>query len=126
VADDAAVADLLSSCTDPVRRLALEIRSRVRTWLPDAIEEIDTSPALIAFTYLPGSYRGLVVAVAPHAAHVNLMFSRGAELVDGDSADLLEGTGKRARHIRFIDPELLDHPGVRALVEEAARRTPRQ
>jgi hypothetical protein len=124
--DEAAVAALLSSSTDPVRRLALEVRSRVRSWLPDATEEIDTSPKLIAFTYLPGSYRGLVVAVAPQTQHVNLMFSRGAELVECDSAGLLEGIGKRARHIRFTDIEQLDDPGVRALVQEAARRTPRE
>lgn len=53
------------------------------------------------------------------------MFSKGVELVELDDAGLLEGTGKKARHITVRSAERLDEPGVRALREAAAARTPR-
>lgn len=108
---------------DPtIRTLAEQIRALVRQVIPEATEEADPSAGLIGFTTQPGTYRGLIVAVAPHTAHVNLMFSRGVELLDADGAELLEGTGKRARHVRFRGPEDVERPGVRTLLEEAARR----
>ncbi|WP_052668447.1 DUF1801 domain-containing protein [Nitriliruptor alkaliphilus] len=108
---------------DPtIRALAERVRALVRQVIPDATEEADPSAGLIGFTTQPGTYRGLIVAVAPHTAHVNLMFSRGVELLDADGAELLEGTGKRARHVRFRGSDDVDRPGVRTLLEEAARR----
>jgi hypothetical protein len=117
--------DLLAPFDPGVRELALEVRALVAEVVPDAAEELDPSAKLIGFTFIPGTYKGLFVAVAPQRAWVNLMFSRGAELVALDDAGLLEGTGKRARHIKFHDRARLAEPGVRALVAEAARRTPR-
>lgn len=60
-----------------------------------------------------------------HRAHVNLMFSKGVELLEVDPSGLLEGTGKRARHIRFTEPGRLADPAVHVLVRAAAQRTPR-
>lgn len=116
---------LLAGLNERVRHLTVRINDLVATLLPDATEEVDTSARMLAFTYHPGTYKGLIVAVAPHTAHVNLMFARGAELVEVDTHGLLEGTGRRARHIRFDDEDDLDRPGIAELVEEAARRTPR-
>lgn len=58
-----------------------------------------------------------------HKAHVHLMFSDGVALAEHDTSGLLEGTGKRARRIKLRDPERLEHPGVRVLLREAAKRT---
>jgi hypothetical protein len=117
--------NLLSTFDDEVRRLALATRDLVREVVPDAAEEFDESARLIGFTFIPGTYRGLFAAVAPQRSHVNLMFSRGVELMELDSSGLLEGTGKRARHIKIRDASLLADPAVRALVAAAAEPTPR-
>lgn len=119
------VADLLAPYSAGVRALALELRALVRDAVPDAAEELDPSAKLIAFTFIPGTYKGLFVAIAPQKAHVNLMFSKGDELVDLDTSGLLEGTGRKARHIKFRDAERLTEPGVRTLVAAAAKLTPR-
>jgi hypothetical protein len=50
------------------------------------------------------------------------MFSKGTELPDPEG--LLEGTGKRARHVKLRSIGDVDRPGVRALVMEAGRATP--
>jgi hypothetical protein len=117
--------DLLASASAEVREVALAVRSLVHDVVPDASEEVDGSAKLIGFTFIPGTYKGMFAAAALHTAHVNLMFSKGVELLEVDEAGLLEGTGKRARHIRFGEVAQVDRPEVRALVAAAAERTPR-
>ncbi len=63
------------------------------------------------------TYAGLICAIAPFRAHVNLMFANGARLPD--PAGLLEGTGKHARHVKLRTAADVDRPGVRALLEAA-------
>lgn len=117
--------DLLSSFTPNVRQIALDLRAMILEVVPDAIEEVDPSAKLIAFTFIPGTYRGLFVAIAPQQSYVNLMFSKGVELLPLDPAGLLQGTGKQARHIRFDNRADVANAHVRTLVSAADGRTPR-
>jgi hypothetical protein len=55
--------------------------------------------------------------IAVYAAHVNLGFYHGAALMD--RAGLLEGTGKRLRHLSFRDVPSTRKPAVAALLREA-------
>lgn len=114
---------LLAGLDEPLLDVVQRLREVLGQWLPDAVEEPDLSARLIGFTYQPGTYKGLLVAIQLQRSHVNLMFARGAELLDHDTTGLLEGTGKRARHIKFREPGDVDRDGVRTLVEEASRRT---
>lgn len=123
--DSTDVDKLIAGASAPVREVIATLRSTLRRLLPDAVEEPDPSAKLIAYTYQPGTYKGLVVAIAVHAAHVNLMFSKGVELLDHDSTGLLEGTGKKARHIKLTEPAQAASYDLHQLVLEAARRTPR-
>lgn len=116
---------VLESHDRSVRELVSQLRALVRQTVPDAVEEPDTSANLIGYTFQPGTYKGLIVAIAPHASHVNLMFAKGAELVEVDRGGLLEGTGKKARHVTFRDSGDVSRAEVRVLIEQAARRTPR-
>jgi hypothetical protein len=104
-----------------VRRLSV----LVREVLPDATTEVDAQGTMVGFTYRPGTYKGLIVAIVPHRRHVNLMFARGVDLLDHEAGGLLEGTGKKARHIAFRAPATVDTPEVRALLRAAAAATPR-
>ncbi len=45
----------------------------------------------------------------------------GATLPDPDG--LLQGTGKRYRHVRLTTPADVEAPALRALLESAARRS---
>ncbi|MFI6496096.1 DUF1801 domain-containing protein [Nonomuraea typhae] len=119
--DQAAV--LIATCSPEIRALAVAARDRLRELLPDASEEVDTSARLIAFTYRPGTYKGLIVAIALHQAHVNLMFARGADLLTQDPTALLEGTGKKARHVKLTDPHRLTDPDLATLIRAAAALT---
>ncbi|HSK90092.1 MAG TPA: DUF1801 domain-containing protein [Euzebyales bacterium] len=121
----AEIADLLAPFSPDVRQIALDLCALVRDVVPDATEEVDPSARLVAFTFIPGTYKGLFAAVALHRSHVNLMFSKGVELLGVDTSGLLEGTGKRARHIKFGERARVDTPDVRALIASAAKRTQR-
>ena len=52
-----------------------------------------------------------------HAAHVNLGFYRGAELPD--PAGLLQGGGKRMRHVKLMPGNEIDEDALEALIEAA-------
>jgi hypothetical protein len=119
------VTELFAPYPPEVRELATQARALMRELIPDAAEEIDTKPPLLGYTYRPGTYKGLILAIMPQKSYVNVVFSKGVELLELDSAGLLEGTGKVARHVKVRDKERLDHPQLRALVTEAAARTPR-
>ncbi|MFD6136123.1 DUF1801 domain-containing protein [Isoptericola sp. NPDC056618] len=123
--DQGDVAAVLDGLAPPVRAVTERLRALVAEVLPDAVEEPDPSARLLGYTYRPGTYVGLVAAVAPYRRHVNLVLARGAALVDDDPHGLLEGAGRRARHVAFRTEEDVDRPGVRELLLAAARRTPR-
>ena len=54
---------------------------------------------------------------AVYAAHVNLGFHRGSELPD--PAGLLEGSGKRMRHVKLKPGEEIDEDALETLVKAA-------
>ena len=55
--------------------------------------------------------------ILPHKNWVNLGFYKGAELPD--PAALLEGTGKKLRHVKVRSIQDADQPQLRTLIEEA-------
>jgi hypothetical protein len=97
--------------------MAEKVRLLILSVMPEAIELVDPPSKIIAYGF-NRTYAGLVCAIAPFTAHVNLMFSRGVDLPD--PAGLLEGTGKRARHVKLRSLADIDHPALRHLLETAA------
>jgi len=59
--------------------------------------------------------RDLTFAIIPHSAHVNLQLPDGVDLPDPDG--LIEGTGKRIRHVKIRSVEQASSPAVRAIVD---------
>jgi hypothetical protein len=107
----------LASYPPQIQKLALDLRALVLSVLPSAIEQVDPPSKIIAYG-IDRTYAGLVCAIAPYRTHVNLMFARGAELPDPEH--LLEGTGKRARHVRITARAEVENPALRTLLEVAA------
>lgn len=106
----------LEDYTEDVQHLARLARVLVLEVFPAAVEQVDPPSRIIAYG-VDRTYRGLVCAIAPQRTYVNLMFARGTDLADEEG--LLEGTGKRARHVKIRGQEGVERPGVRALLEEA-------
>ena len=123
---DADLAMLLEPHTAPVRDAFGALRSLVHEVMPDASEQVDLPDRLLAFGFGPPGgvrMRGLAVALIPHTAHVNVQLADGAQLPD--PSGIVEGTGKRIRHVKCRTLEDVARPALRALIDEqAALRRP--
>jgi hypothetical protein len=111
---DAEVETLVSSHSPAVAESTRALRSVVAEAFPDAVETVDFSNKLIAMGRSMKT-RDLVFAVIPHTAHVNLQLGDGVDLPDPDG--LIEGTGKRIRHVKVRSVEVARSPAVRAIVD---------
>jgi hypothetical protein len=118
------IAPLLDESTPEVRAIFGAALELVREVMPGATEQIDLPDRLVAFGYgSPGATRmsDFAVALIPHSAHVNVQLADGALLED--PAGLIEGTGKRIRHVKCRSVDDVERPGLRGvLAEQAARR----
>ena len=115
---------LLAPQTPIVREVVLALRSLVREVMPDATEQIDLPDRLVAFGFGPPGgtrLRDFAVGLIPHRAHVNVQLAAGARL--DDPTGIVEGTGKRIRHVKCRSLDDLARPALRTLLaDQAARR----
>ena len=95
------------------RRLVLDIR-------PNAVETLDRGNRILGYATGPRARKDMWAGVAPHAHHVNLQLANGA-LID-DPAEIIEGTGKRVRHIRLRSTEDVGRPEVREALQRSLDR----
>lgn len=107
----------LAPYSPEVQAIALALRELVFEVAPDAIEQVDVPARLLAYGWAQ-TYQDTLCVIMPLKAAVNLGLPRGAELTD--PAGLLEGTGKRARHVKVREVKRARQPEVRALLQAAA------
>jgi hypothetical protein len=114
------VDDLLAGYSPAVRDLARQVRALVREVMPNAIEQVDPSAKLIAYS-LGGKMADTVCVIMPLKAAVNLGFYGGTALPASKEAPagLLTGTGKRHRHVRLTTAGDVQAPALRALLRAA-------
>lgn len=99
-----------------VADLALAARTLLLSIAPDAAETVDGGHKTVMY----GSVGGMMDApcyISAHKAHINIGFMQGADLPD--PAGLLEGTGKKLRHVKIKSAEQLTNPALHALIAAA-------
>jgi hypothetical protein len=106
--------ELLSPHSDDVRRLAQSTRRFVRDLLPGVEETIDSSGPYAFYGFGP-SCKVLICTIIVSKAGVKLGIVDGADR--DDPHGLLEGAGKRHRHIVIREAADLRQPGVRELID---------
>lgn len=114
---------LLEPHSQQVREVFLAAADLIRDVAPDANEQVDLPDRLLAFGFGPPGgirMRDLIVALIPHRAHVNLQLADGALLED--PTGIVEGTGKRIRHVKCRSLDDVARPALRALLEQQAAR----
>ena len=92
----------LASHTADVQAAARQLEDVIRTELPDVAVQYDPGNGLLAFGRSM-KMRDLLFALIPHAGWVNLQLADGAILANPDG--LIEGTGKKIRHIKVPTAE---------------------
>jgi hypothetical protein len=95
---EADVAKLLAEHPPEQQAIEHALRATIRREFPGAVEQVDFGNKLIAFGRSM-KMRGLLFALIAHKSWVNLQLADGAELPDPNG--LIEGTGKRIRHIKI-------------------------
>ena len=112
------LADLLAQYPDDVQELARGTRRLLLKLLPAAEESVDSSGPYVFYGYGPG-YKGIVCNIILSRQGVKLGIANGVDL--DDPMRLLEGKGKRHRHIVLEQPSDLRRPGIEPLVRSALR-----
>jgi hypothetical protein len=114
--------DFLSNFSKESQGLALDLRDLVLGMVPEALEQIDVPAHMLAYGYAE-TYKHLICVIILQKDYVNLGFPKGVDLEDPEA--LLEGTGKKARHVKIHTLDEADSPGVLSLLKESIEITPR-
>lgn len=103
----------VSGIARAVRRLVLDVR-------PEVLEALDRGNRIVGYATGPRALKDMWAGVAPHGHHVNLQLANGA-LID-DPASIIEGTGKRVRHIKLRSTDDVARPEVRDALQRSLDR----
>ena len=103
---------VLQMCASHVRETVEALRRVVREAAPEASERGYTGWRNLVYYY-----QGMFCYIAPLKDSVNLGFHRGVDLPDPDG--LLQGTGKKLRHVKVGDRSDIADDALRTLVREA-------
>jgi hypothetical protein len=105
--------EVLASHRPEVVAAARAIQTVIVEELPAAVVHFDRGNGLLAFG-TSSAMGDLLFALIPHASWLNLQLADGAVLADPDG--LVEGTGKRIRHVKLRSAAAATAPAVRDLV----------
>ncbi len=108
---------LLNNYDDNIRELATAARTLIAKLTPKAEEKIYFGWRVARFS-LDGTMAGQFIAIGPHKKHVNLYFMNGIEL--DDPKGLLEGDGKKMRHVSITEAKQLKSAALKALIKASA------
>lgn len=111
------VQELLAQHPSEVADIASALRQRVFALVGDTEEEVYFDWNQVGFACGAGMKRQFC-AIAVRDQRVDLIFNRGAEL--DDPTGLLEGAGKKERHVPIASPQALNNPAIDALIRSAA------
>jgi len=109
----------LASHTADVQAAARMLEDVIRTELADVAVQYDPGNGLLAFGRSM-QMRDLLFALIPHAGWVNLQLADGALLPN--PSGLIEGTGKKIRHIKVRTGEQARSNPVRDAVKAQIAR----
>lgn len=109
--------ELMEGVDTDLRQIAEALRTTVFTLHPDATEVVRLGDRASCLGYGPKKMSEAHCYIMPHKKWINLGFFYGALLDDPD--ELLEGTGKKLRHVKVRSLEAANNPAVKALIQAA-------
>lgn len=107
------VEELFAPYSPRIRAIAERARTLVLDVFPGAIEHVDAANKMIHYGF--GTKMGQrVFYVAGFTSHVDIGLWHGNNT--SDPCALLEGTGKKLRHVKLRTKEDVDRPALRELL----------
>lgn len=110
-------ADLMAITEPAMRPIAERLREIVVDVDPDTVEVVRLGDRAATYGVGPKKMSEGYAYILPYKNWVNLGFYKGAELPD--PAGVMEGTGKKLRHVKVRSADDAGRPEFRALIEEA-------
>ena len=107
--------DAIAGSDPHVTEIARRLRQLIIDIYPDVVEVLWPKQRIIGYGVGPKKMSEHFCYIGAHRDHVNLGFYYGAQLPDPEG--LLEGTGKKLRHIKIRDIEAVEQPSVRRLIQ---------
>jgi hypothetical protein len=115
------LASFVAKYSVDIGALAREIRARMRGKYPGALEIVYDNYNALAIGYAPTEKTSdAVFSIALYPRWISLFFLQAKGLPDPDR--ILKGGGSVVKHVVLPTADALDHPSVRALMDEAVAR----
>jgi hypothetical protein len=108
---------LVAGLEPHVEGIARLLRGLILDLHPDAVEVVRLGDNTASYGVGPKKMSEAYSYIMPQKGYVNLGFYHGASLVDPEG--LLEGTGKRLRHVKLRSVEETAQTALRQLIEKA-------
>jgi hypothetical protein len=108
--------EFLSGYAAPVQQVARRARTSLLRTVPGCDEVLDAGSKVIGYGYGPG-YSDTVCVLILSKSGVKLGLPEGASFPD--PKNLLQGSGRRHRYVPLTTPQVIQTPGVRALIAVA-------
>ena len=110
---------MLAGRPPAIAEVALKARALVLDVLPEVFEVVWAVQKNAGYGTGPKKLTEHFCWISPASAHVTLGFNYGTELADPNG--LLEGTGKKFRHVKLATVTDVDRPALRALLAAATK-----
>lgn len=105
----------LSGSSEQVKEIAERLRALIIEVYPGVVEVPWPKQKIIGYGVGPKKMSEHFCYIGAFSGHVNLGFYYGVELAD--PMVLLEGTGKKLRHIKVKSSDEVDNPALREILE---------
>jgi hypothetical protein len=112
--------DILHESTPDIQALAWKARDLILDAAPHSIEAIIVKDRVAAYGVGQMSMKEQFVYIALPQKWVRIGFYYGSDIPDPEG--LLEGEGKRFRHVKIQSEDDLQHPALRELIRLAMER----
>ena len=109
--------EALSGSSSQVKEIARRLRKLFIDFYPEVVEVPWPKQKIIGYGVGPKKMSEHFCYIGAHREHDNLGFYYGAELSDPEG--LLDGTGKKLRHIKVRKVEEVAQPALRHLVQSS-------
>jgi hypothetical protein len=109
--------DAVSGSSNHVKKIANRLRELIIDVYPDVVEVPWPKQRIVGYGVGPKKMSEHFCYIGAHRDHVNLGFYHGAELSDPEH--LLEGSGKKLRHIKVREIEEIDRPALGQFVQSS-------
>lgn len=115
--------EAIAEAPETTQELARRVRTLIADLYPAVVEVPWPNQQITGYGVGPKKISEHFCYIGVHRHHVNLGFNHGANLPDPEG--LLEGTGKKFRHVKITTAEQVRQAGLRALLEAAIQERER-